>query len=73
MPIALIEQYFEMVKHLDNQSKEQLIAKIQQSIASEQAVKQPCFGAWDDEKTADEIIANIKESSNLHRNLESFT
>ena len=72
MPVAIVEQYFDMIQHLDTQSKQQLIAKIQQSISEKSTPKQPCFGAWDDEKNADDIIADIKESSSLQRNLENF-
>lgn len=62
MPISVIEQYYQMIEHLDNQSKIELISKIQADINANQQ-SQPYFAAWDDDKDADEIIAQIKEHS----------
>lgn len=72
MPMSVVEQYYQMIEHLDNQSKIELISKIQADVHANQQ-SQPYFGAWDDNKDADEIIAQIKEHSSISSTIESFS
>ena len=60
-----VNSYFRLIKNWDIESKKDLIIKLTQSI---NAVKEDshdfssCFGAWDDERSADEIINDIRNS-----------
>lgn len=61
----MLEKYFGVLSRFDSSSKKKLIEKLQNSIhaTSEKSVDLgKLFGAWEDEKTSDEIIEEIKAS-----------
>jgi hypothetical protein len=69
MRIALknttIDKYFGFLTKLDNISKKRLIVKLTESIEvkeKKQVDLKSLFGAWDDSRTSDEIISDIKKS-----------
>ncbi len=69
MNIALknkvIDKYFGFLKSLDNNSKKRLIVKLTESIEVGETEKidlKSLFGAWEDNRTSDEIIAEIRNS-----------
>jgi hypothetical protein len=50
------------MKNWDNDSKKDLIIKLTQSIDNEPKMEydfSSCFGAWVDDRTADEIIEDL--------------
>lgn len=68
MGIALknttIDKYFRFLSRLDNRSKKRLITKLTESIELKEKREhdlQSLFGAWEDTRTTDEIISDIKK------------
>lgn len=60
-----LEKYFGLLEGLDNLSKKKkLIIKLTESldIKEEKVDLRTLFGAWEDDKDADEIIKEIRES-----------
>jgi hypothetical protein len=57
-----IDKYFRFLTHLDNVSKKRLIEMLKKSLKSEENDFKDAdlFGAWDDDRSSDEIIAEIK-------------
>lgn len=69
MSIALknttIDKYFGFLIRLDNSSKKRLIVKLTESIEVKEKKNfdlKSLFGAWEDSRTSDEIISDIKSS-----------
>lgn len=70
-----LDRYFGFLRRLDNSSKKRLIIKLTESIETEN--KKPfnlnsLFGAWEDTKDSDEIIAQIHNSRINNREIEEF-
>lgn len=59
-----LEQYFGLLKGLDNLSKKKLIIKLTESLETEEVKEdlETIFGAREDSKDSDEIIKDIRES-----------
>lgn len=59
-----LEKYFGLLKGLDNLSKKKLIIKLTESLDlnEEKVDLRTLFGAWEDAKSSDEIIKEIRES-----------
>jgi hypothetical protein len=59
-----LEKYFGMLRGLDNLSKKKLIVRLTESLNSkeEKVEMRELFGGWEDDKDADEIIKEIRES-----------
>lgn len=72
----LIENYFALLKNLSSNNKLDLIAKLSESIKSDITNKKTSFdkayGAWDNNESAEELIATIKESRTFRRNTEEL-
>ena len=69
MNIALknttIDKYFGFLRKLDNNSKKRLIVKLTESIEVKEKKHfdlKSLYGAWEDARTSDEIIDDIKNS-----------
>jgi hypothetical protein len=61
----ILEKYFGYLKNLDNNAKKNLIIKLTKSIETKSKKTfdiNSVFGAWDDDRTSDEIINEIKSS-----------
>lgn len=61
----MVERYFDYLRHLDSSAKKKLINKLKESIETKFDKKfeiESIFGAWEDTKTSDEIISEIKSS-----------
>ena len=61
----ILDKYFGYLKYLDLESKKKLITKLSNSI--EKSKEKPSdmksyFGAWEDNRTSDEIISEILNS-----------
>ena len=59
----LVDSYFRIMKNWDNATKKNMIIKLTKSIDSEDNKLRDfssCFGAWEDERTADEIIESLR-------------
>lgn len=72
----LIDGYIEMMDNLSPDNKLDLISKLTASVntdlSQKQSVFNESFGAFDSTKTADEIIAEIRNSRTFTRQIEEF-
>ena len=73
---SLIDNYFGLLNSLSKETKLRLIAKLSNSVADEviknENVVDKYFGAFKSNKSAEEIVIEIKESRNFNRTIESF-
>ena len=76
MSIALtdktIEDYWSLIRRLDNNSKKKLIIRLAESIEIKEENKfdlESLFGAWEDSRDSDEIIKEIRESRANRKNI----
>ena len=74
--INLADLYFGFLKNLNPDSKLNLISKLSQSLKEKDSVPQhtlqSLFGAYKSEESADEIIAELRESRVFNRNIEAL-
>lgn len=72
----MVDKYFNLLKGLDNASKIKLIALLKNSIKtrSNDEFKKVAslYGAWEDDRDSDEIIADIRNSRVNSTEIESF-
>jgi predicted metal-binding transcription factor (methanogenesis marker protein 9) len=72
----LIDNYFNLLNSLSRENKIKLIAKLSNSIVDElpkdENIVDKFFGAFKSEKSAEEIILEIRESRNFNRKVEAF-
>ncbi len=62
---SMIDKYFAFLTKLDNSSKKKLIVKLTESMednANKDFDLSSLYGAWEDARSSDEIIKEIKES-----------
>lgn len=65
MKNTTIDKYFGFLKRLDKNSKKRLIIKLTESLEVRDTKSfdlKSLYGAWEDTKTSDEIISEIKNS-----------
>ncbi|HEY4789123.1 MAG TPA: hypothetical protein VIH57_23905 [Bacteroidales bacterium] len=70
-----VNSYFRLMKNWDNESKKDLIIKLTKSIEDKSDDKHDfssCFGAWVDERSADEIINDLRNDRVNNRDIEEF-
>ena len=70
-----IDKYFKYLKKLDNGSKKRLIIRLTETLDVEKSKSSDVsslFGAWEDDKSSDEIIREIKESRVETRDIGKF-
>jgi hypothetical protein len=71
----LIDNYFGLLSSLSRENKIKLIAKLSNSIIDEsekENVVDKFFGAFKSDKSAEEIIEEIRESRTFDRTIEAF-
>ena len=71
----LVDSYFNLMRNWDNETKKDLIIKLIQSIDSVEKKNRDfssCFGAWEDNRTADEIIKELRTDRVNNREIEDF-
>ena len=71
-----IETYFGLLKNLSPDIKLDIIGKLSKTIKSDlneqnKSLKDS-FGAWQSDKSADEIILEVRESRNFNRHIEAL-
>lgn len=73
---SLIDNYFGLLNGLSKENKLRLIAKLSNSVVDEVVEKEDVvdkfFGAFKSDKTAEEIIREIRESRNFDRSVEAL-
>ncbi|MEA1973092.1 MAG: hypothetical protein U9N34_07365 [Candidatus Cloacimonadota bacterium] len=70
-----VDSFFQLMKNWDNELKKDLIIKLTKSITNKSENEfdfSKCFGAWQDERTADEIISDIYNNRKNSSKLEDF-
>lgn len=70
-----VNKYFRLMKNWDTESKKNLIIKLTKSINDETNFNRDfssCFGAWDDDRSTNEIIDDIKNSRVNNPEIEDF-
>ncbi len=72
----LIDNYYGLLSSLSKENKIKLIAKLSNSIVEEtteiENVVDKFFGAFKSDKSAEELIKEIKESRTFSRTIEAF-
>ncbi|MBT3209312.1 MAG: hypothetical protein HN704_04110 [Bacteroidetes bacterium] len=71
----LVDSYFRFMRNWDNETKKNLIIKLTQSIDTDDKMKRDfssCFGAWEDDRNADEIVEDLKADRVNNREIEDF-
>ena len=73
---VLIDNYFGLLSSLSRENKIKLIEKLSSSIDNEAAEKENVvdkfFGAFKSEKSAEELIKEIRESRTFNRKIEAL-
>ena len=69
---TLINSYFELFRRLSLTGKKALISKMTKSLTTQRAEQSDSFfktfGAYQDDKSAEDIISEIKKSRTFNRN-----
>jgi hypothetical protein len=71
----IVDSYFRLMKNWDNETKKNIIIKLTESIDNKSMDKSDfssCFGAWEDDRSADEIIDEIRSDRKNSSNIEEF-
>lgn len=71
----ILDKYFGYLKNLDNRTKKRLIDKLTESMKTKPKKgfdPKSIFGAWVDNRTSDEIIADIRTSRVEKLNTQSL-
>lgn len=71
-----IDKYFGFLTRLDNDSKKKLFIKLTESIDTNEVEKidlSDLYGAWEDDRDADEIIKEIRDSRIDSKNIADFS
>jgi hypothetical protein len=68
----LINSYFDLFKRLSSEAKQALILKLTKSMRNEETIQTApffsTFGAFEDDKTAQELILEIEDSRTFNKN-----
>ncbi len=72
----ILSGYWGLLNNLNPELKLKLIEKLSQSVSGDIVSKEDrfeeSFGAWIDNRDSEEIIAEIRDSRNFNRQIESF-
>ena len=71
----IVNSYFRVMKNWDNETKKDLIIKLTASIDDKLNDKydfSSCFGAWSDNRSAEEIAEEIRSDRVNNREIEEF-
>ena len=73
--LRIVDSYFRFMKNWSTELKKHLIFKLSQSIDQSSSVNRDfsgCFGTWEDERDAEEIIQEIYSSRVNKSEIEDF-
>ena len=71
----IVNSYFRLMRNWDNEAKKELIIKLASSIDDKPKDKydfSSCFGAWEDERSAEEIMMEIRSDRVNKNEIEEF-
>jgi len=73
---TFIESYFGLIRNLSPELKLDLIERLSKTIKGDLSRKKDsfksAFGAWKSDKSADEIIIELREKRNFNRQIEAL-
>lgn len=73
---VLIESYFGLIKNLSPEIKLDLIEKLSKTLKGDLSKNKSsfksAFGAWKSDKSADEIIIELRGNRTFNRQIEAF-
>lgn len=73
---SIIEGYIRLLDNLSPVSKLDLMSRLIQSVKSDFVVRKKsflkAFGGWDGDESADDLVANIRESRAFYRKTEEL-
>ena len=73
--LRIVDNYFRFMKNWSTELKKYLIIKLTESIDRPSKINRDfsgCFGAWEDERSAEEIIEEIYSSRVNKSEIEDF-
>lgn len=71
----IVNNYLRYMRNWDNETKKDLIIKLTASIDSKSKEKydfSSCFGAWEDDRSAEEIISDLRADRVNNDEIEEF-
>ena len=72
----ILDKYFKFLYSLDISVKKSLIIRLTNSIETEPDKKSKdfykLFGAWNDRRTAEDIISDIRNARTINRKIDNF-
>jgi hypothetical protein len=71
----LVDSYIRFMKNWDNETKKNLIIQLTKSIDivdKKQRDFSACFGAWEDDRSADEIVEDLRIDRVNNSEIENF-
>ena len=74
---SLLDNYFGLIRNLSPEIKLDLIEKIAKTLKGSNIINNKssltnAFGAWKSEKTAEEIISELRNNRNFNRQIETL-
>ena len=73
VPHDTIDYCFRLMQNWDSDSKKEMIVRLLHSLEQKaDSVFSDCFGAWQDDRTAEEIVEDIYANRRNSSNSESF-
>lgn len=75
IPDKILNKYFGYLKYLDIKTKKYLIKKLKDSMLPEKPKNsnfKKLFGAWEDDRSSDEIIEDIRDSFVVKIDTDNF-
>lgn len=76
--INIADNFFKMIKNLSVEVRLELISRITESLKEshfkdqEKESWKELYGSWDDPRSADKIIEDLRSSRNTNRQIEGF-
>lgn len=76
--LTVVDSYWSLLKHLSKDVKIRLINKLSASLLKDMekedttSLADKFYGAWKDDRTAEDIIEDIRNSRNFTRTIETF-
>lgn len=70
-----LEQYWQLLAHLDTDIKQALIERLSKSIKGKEEYQtsiEQAYGAWESEESAEELINEIRSSRTFNRKTEEL-
>ncbi len=73
VPTNAVENYFRLMRNWDTDSKKNMIIRLVESLEPKKSGNfSACFGAWQDDRDADEIVKEIYDARQNNADIEEF-